>query len=76
MYLMKSTYSTLAEAHTCTEVWTQGEGGVGGETGGCLESTKDLHIQSHGTLRKLKSAHAFISDTKGATEEKKLGKLC
>lgn len=50
--------------------------GKHGDGGGCLESTKDLHIQSHGTLRKLKSAHAFISDTKGATEEKKLGKLC
>lgn len=47
-----------------------------GDGGGCLKSTKDLHIQSHGTLRKLKSAHAFISDTKGETEEKKLGKLC
>lgn len=41
-----------------------------GDDEGCLKSTKDLHIQSHGTLRKLKSAHAFISDTKGETEEK------
>lgn len=47
--------------------------GRDGDDEGCLKSTKDLHTQSHDTLRKPKSVHAFISDTKGERQGKKVG---
>lgn len=46
------------------------KGGRDGDDEGRLKSTKDLHRQSHDTLRKPKSAPAFISDTKRETVEK------
>lgn len=64
----------------CTAVWAQAAGGFfleerDGDDEGRLKSTKDLHRQSHDTLRKPKSVPAFISVTK-RDSRKKLSKLC
>lgn len=76
MHLFMDTH-TRTRTHIyiyCTAVWAEATGVFRGERDGddegCLKSTKDLYRQSHDTLRKPKSALAFISDTKREAVEK------
>lgn len=62
--------STVQQSEHKPQGSFRGEREGDGDDEECLKSTKDLHRQSHDTLRKPKSVLAFISDTKRETVQK------